>query len=236
MKKVFVLFLFILFTKWGYCQKIIFEIGHVKAAETPFLSLSSLRNKITGFNLGLAYHHAFNKFDLEYKLSYSKLSQNALGQEIYDGVGVTSYEVVVADLLPKIARFSLDVIGLLPIYKKSVFLTFGASLIATARHSGIVYSQNKQYGGTAIKESFKYSYESKDEINSALGVGSFIIWPITKKIGFTSRINLTIPFGESSFNVNKWSNLTFYSNSENTRLYIGDFVTASLGIAYSLGK
>jgi hypothetical protein len=236
MKKIFVLFLLIALSKWGNCQKVIFEIGHIKAAETTMLNSLNLTNSLIGFNLGLTYHHPLHKFDLEYKLSYSKLSQNAISEEIYDGVGIKTQEVVFTDNLPKIARFSLDVIGLLPIYKKNVFITFGVSLIATARHSGFVYSQNREYGGTAVKESFKYSYESKDEINSAIGVGSLMIWPITKKIGFTNRINLTIPFGESSFHVNKWSNLTFYSNSENTRLYICDFVTASLGIAYSLGK
>jgi hypothetical protein len=236
MKKVFVFFLLVALAKCGNCQKVIFEIGHIKAAETTLLNSSNLTNSLTGFNLGLAYHHAFNKFDLEYKFSYSKLSQNALDQEVYDGVGITSIEVVTTNNLPKIARFSLGVIGLLPIYKKNIFITFGVSLIATARHSGFVYSQKREYGGTAIKESLEYSYGSKDEVNSAIGVGSFMIWPITKKIGFTNRINLTIPFGESSFNVKKSSNLTFYGNSENTRLYIGDFVTASLGIAYSLRK
>lgn len=236
MKKIFVLFLLVALAKWGNCQKVIFEIGHIKAAETSFLSSSSLRNKVTGFNLGLAYHHAFNKFNLEYKLSYSKLSQNAISEEIYDGVGIKTQEVVVTENLPKIACFSLDVIGLIPIFKKNVFITFGISLIATARHSGFVYSQNREYGGTTVQERFEYRYECKDEINPAIGIGSLIIFPVTKKLGLTTRINLTSPFGESSFNVNKWSNLTFFGNSENTRLYIGDYVTASLGIAYSLRK
>lgn len=213
-------------------QQIMLELGPNTVAETSFLSSSNLRMDFKGYNFNIIYHKTFQKNAIEYNLGYNQFTQLPLNQDLYDGAGSLDVEKEVTYNLSKINTLSIGIMGLISVYKKYMYLTFDFSLINTFSHEGNLKSAVFS-GNGAIINNYEYAYHATNNINPAIGFGTLLFIPITKKVCFTIRFNLTSIFGENNFSVIKNPSTSIFQTEEN-RLYISDYISSTFGLGYSL--
>ena len=218
----------------------IFEFGPITSSQTSFLTSGLLNNNFSGINLGVCFHKQFKKFGLQYKLGVSRISQSTTGVEKVD-IFDTESETINDKNLDNIHDFSFGVGGLLPIYKKYLFLSLDLSVLSVLEHKGRlnsdVYSYDYHTGKSTKTKSIEYTYQSFNSINPMIGLGTFFVIPIVRNFSIVGRMNLNFLLGSNEFKVRQTttgSNVNGIYETKENRFYIDDYFKANLGIGYSI--
>lgn len=241
MKNLVILFLLIFSNLVLKAQSVyIFEIGSVVSSQTNFLNSGLLNNGFSGINVDICYHKQFNKIALQYKLGVSRITQIPSSSEPAD-IFYTESEIITSSSLDKIHDFTLGIGGLLPLYKKYLFISLDISVIDILPHNGVLnsdlYSHDQIKDISTKTKSIEYSYDFKNTINPMLGIGTFFLFPLGEKFSLTGRLNLNFLLGSNDFSARQiaiGNNLYNRYDTQERRFYIDDFLKANLGVGYTL--